>query len=795
MPDLGKRITFVELLDECHRIEVPQLQRDYAQGRETAKEVRDGFLDALHGALVRPRDDAALPLNLDFVYGSMEDNNGKFFLPLDGQQRLTTLFLLHWYLAWRDDDLSTFQRIIWNGRHSRFSYAVRPSSAEFFDELAQYVPDCPPGQLPSVRKLLENQHWFYLHWRLDPTIQSVLTMLDAIHRRFREHDGLFSRLLYAESPAITFQLLPLEHFGLSDDLYIKMNARGKPLTAFETFKARFEQHLEELYPVEQRHIGDARLSVHEFFSRRMDTLWTDFFWSYRTSTTTVFDQAAMNLFWIVAWVSTDPDNPAPRVSVARYRQTVGSYSEFHDLGLLTRPFANNLICLLEAWSAGGGRLQPQLPDARYFDESAFFARVSTSPTSVQYSELVLFAAFVSYLSSNEGAVDAADLQAWMRIVFNLVQNSDIERPDEYERCLSGLRKLLPHSRRVLQYVATMDPMPLGFSREQVQEESLKAKLLLAHADWEERIHVAEAHGYFRGQIGFLFDFAGVGAQAEEQPIEEWSLEVHGQLQSRFDEYFDKAKVTFNEGGLAPLPGEPYQWQRSLLAIGNYLVRIGRNYSFLTNPASGPDSWKRFLRGGTNASGRQHLKTLWDRLDLSADLESQLAATRDTSDLEPWRAAMVGHPQAMDYCGQHEIRWEEGAGEIYLLKRRQMNGAHAELFSYVLHVQLSTKECQGRLAPLKLEQYQSVTMTEAEPQVLLTLLSSSTAHFSIESADGQFQILVPRAELGDIPGAAEILMEGSGFTHRGEVLRRLAPRDEIHDTLFQLAARLAEVKTT
>lgn len=33
-------------------------------------------------------------INLDFIYGNLD---GDTFLPLDGQQRLTTLFLLHWY--------------------------------------------------------------------------------------------------------------------------------------------------------------------------------------------------------------------------------------------------------------------------------------------------------------------------------------------------------------------------------------------------------------------------------------------------------------------------------------------------------------------------------------------------------------------------------------------------------------------------------------------------------------------------------------------------------------------------
>src|SRR5690606_9564180 len=139
-------------------------------------------------------DEAAPPLNLDFVYGSMEENGGKHFLPLDGQQRLTTLFLLHWYLAWRDRASSEVQAHACDGRAARFSSAVRPTRAQFLDELAQYVPGDLPEKVASVRVVIENQPWFYLHWRLDPTVQSALTMLDAIHARFATSRDLFSRL-------------------------------------------------------------------------------------------------------------------------------------------------------------------------------------------------------------------------------------------------------------------------------------------------------------------------------------------------------------------------------------------------------------------------------------------------------------------------------------------------------------------------------------------------------------------------------------------------------------------------
>jgi uncharacterized protein with ParB-like and HNH nuclease domain len=93
----GKRLTFFQLIQEYH-IQIPIIQRDYAQGRITAHEIRDSFLDALLAYLEENKKHR----DLDFVYGNQSneaiDDETKF-IPLDGQQRLTTLFLLHWYLA------------------------------------------------------------------------------------------------------------------------------------------------------------------------------------------------------------------------------------------------------------------------------------------------------------------------------------------------------------------------------------------------------------------------------------------------------------------------------------------------------------------------------------------------------------------------------------------------------------------------------------------------------------------------------------------------------------------------
>ena len=71
------------------KIIIPIIQRDYAQGRldPDINRVRERFLSSLYDAIVET------PITLDFVYGDIDEEG--VMTPLDGQQRLTTLFLLH----------------------------------------------------------------------------------------------------------------------------------------------------------------------------------------------------------------------------------------------------------------------------------------------------------------------------------------------------------------------------------------------------------------------------------------------------------------------------------------------------------------------------------------------------------------------------------------------------------------------------------------------------------------------------------------------------------------------------
>ena len=93
--NIGKLTTFRQLLDEEKSIIIPKVQRDYAYGRQEMKvqDILDGMLTNIIEAA---RDDSSNIL--DFVYGGSyvyKNDKKAGLIPLDGQQRLTTLFLLH----------------------------------------------------------------------------------------------------------------------------------------------------------------------------------------------------------------------------------------------------------------------------------------------------------------------------------------------------------------------------------------------------------------------------------------------------------------------------------------------------------------------------------------------------------------------------------------------------------------------------------------------------------------------------------------------------------------------------
>lgn len=284
-----EEVSFKQFLTD-YRVVIPMVQRDYAQGRETdyVNRVRNRFLEAIKKCVTQDGD-KIVKMKLDFVYGEKEQVWSKsapgkldciIVTPLDGQQRLTTLYLLHWYASRSANIEKEDYAFLKN-----FTYDIRPSSRNFCVKLIDYVPE----QTKRISTQIIDQNWFQGEWLNDPTIISMLVMLDSVKEKFSEVKYLWN-ILTGNEHRIIFYFLPLAENGLSDELYIKMNSRGKKLTTFEHFKAEYE----ELY---ERDSEEAMTINHKF-----DVEWADTLFDYRDCTDNTVDKEWMRYFFYISHI-------------------------------------------------------------------------------------------------------------------------------------------------------------------------------------------------------------------------------------------------------------------------------------------------------------------------------------------------------------------------------------------------------------------------------------------------------------------------------------------------------------
>ena len=459
-----------EGLPTVERVKIPLIQRDYAQGRsdDAVKLIRTSFLDALH---VAGTGGDRLPL--DFVYGEVTDGT---FEPLDGQQRLTTLFLLHWYVASRTGHLDAQA---W----TQFSYATRPSAALFCKRLTQHrLPD--DVHTPSA--WIRNQPWCLYLWRLDPTIQAMLVTLDAINERFaaEDLDAVWSRLTDPGEPAIYFHLLPINDMGSAEDLYIKMNSRGKALTAFENFKALLEKAIE----------GSPRAGE---FAERVDGVWADVMWRIR-DTNNLFDAQYLNyLRYIVDLCEWRHGQAGPIGGslIARAERAFASGQPTDDGNLAF------LFDALDAWHD--------------LDTNDYFADLFATVAAVvgdQQAKVVLFGNTALDINLFRACCYSSSFGAQRSLLLYAVLLQRIDKTPDFPRRLRVLRNLIEASTneiradRMPELIADVARIVVdgnlaevgSFNTNQRDDEIAKGIFLTAHPDLEEVLFRLEDHPHLRG---------------------------------------------------------------------------------------------------------------------------------------------------------------------------------------------------------------------------------------------------------------------------------------------------------
>lgn len=509
-----------------YKIQVPYYQRDYAQGRidnGRIDNIRKVFVEELYGAIKGPRI-----CHLGLVFGSYNENE-KVFIAVDGQQRLTTVFLLHWYAAWRENKLNDYEEKLLH-----FSWDTRSYSSQFVELLFKIQPS------NNVIDAIKTNSNYFSVWENDPTVKGMLTMLEEIEEQYPNNMVLCSQL-FSNDCNIKYDILKLEKDS-DGKTYLKMNSRGRSLTTFELFKSKF---LDKYKPD---------------FGHKFDNEWLSFMIKISATSDSQFS---------------DPDIPFMNfINEYTYLQLklksgsniANDYKEFTDAkvkGELTdvpfisfdkynRAFDGDCLVSFEKsldWICHNYDIIKQIDDEVRFSGSRFFIDAIIKENNPNFSHRAkLFAAFKYAELTNYSEVNPELYKKWTRVFRNLVANTDVDGSN-----IGGICKAINKidNSNIYCYLSNGGELT-AFTKNQVAEEIAKAKQILdedgnlrkykgsckkedgsEYNTWEEIIIDAEKFAFFKGAIAFLFN------DANGQPTA-WNL---------FNRKLERAKQIFDENGV------------------------------------------------------------------------------------------------------------------------------------------------------------------------------------------------------------------------------------------------------
>lgn len=485
-------MNFPELLnnDKYSRIIIPRLQRDYAQGREDTKatEIRETLLEDIF------TNDST---SLNIIFGECDGND---YIIVDGQQRLTTLFLLYLYR-------SKMHGINLYGLN-KFSYETRHSTIDFLKVLIENEWDPEIKQRGvKIAKWIKQQGWYVWPWQHDPTVCGMLTMLDAIQEK-EKHYRKFPNL-----DKIDFDFLDMGELGLNETLYLKMNSRGKYLNAFEKIKSGLDAALSKAtIGLDKALIDNDMLTTFEDWWRwRMDRDWNNWFWDKANPySQDNYFLCFIQYFTIAFYISNTKIETNSRSEYIRddilnnlnvnavdisWKKIKEAIEKVHDQDsdIIEPAFFNGLANLLKrATRRSGEYIAP-------WGEKFCINRLDANKIPD-----IKLTAFLWALSSFGGdSFNTEEFKQWVRFTFNMICNT----VDSFDSLVRFIKRCTNHyalhSMNLLEWLCG-SPLEVNDNSEQWAEECEKAHYFINSSDKEieikEAILDAEKHNLLRGRI-------------------------------------------------------------------------------------------------------------------------------------------------------------------------------------------------------------------------------------------------------------------------------------------------------
>lgn len=477
-----------------YRVVIPGIQRHYVQGANNpkAESVRKQFIKEIFTAIEKKQNE----FNLHFIYGPINTNGEDSFVPVDGQQRLTTLWLIARYAAEKAEpsDRKDLLSLL-----SRFTYEDRINAKRFCQALTCEDSRWDITQDPNPDILC--QDWFVDYWKEDETVASMIRMLSTIYEEWNKHQDSITAedILEAIASKIRFNL-KIDAFG--DDIYMKMNARGLQLTQWENFKGKFSEDLCE--------------DKKEWWVKEMEELSNRFF-TCSDEQHELPDNAFFALYArIMAYEAkkTGVDCGNGIKELAAYTHNTWSqielpfvpYSDFSGITNNESIASTVAATCVKMIKTVLDRYQEIVP---YFGDRTIF---ETFFHPKNKNDLDFTLCCYEYFKKFDN-IETKDFLKALRLMWNILENVQDNRVELVKKIIDLEDKTL-YSRQIKKIIGSNAP-------EQAEEEAEKAiqmhyndksmpndwneEKLGSWSNWNDAIEKAEEYAFFHGSIRFLYE--------------------------------------------------------------------------------------------------------------------------------------------------------------------------------------------------------------------------------------------------------------------------------------------------
>lgn len=286
----GKEYSLADLFGSDTKIIIPDLQRDYCWGNyavtdrksSKTKELVSDFVKNIV-ELFEEKSDSSLTMGL--IYGYEQPHN--HIQICDGQQRLTTLFLILGYINIKCsgvyDDYIISKQERKDDYEPHLQYAIRESTLYFLSDLSRNVFIERNTEVTDIK--LSN--WYFAEYDNDASIQSMIAALQIIDNVFNSLEfNCFLELGKFVLNNLRVLYYDMENRSRGEETYVIINTTGEPLSPTENIKPIL--------------LGNSKLTKEQV--QLYSDQWEDreeWFWNHRGTDTT--SDNGMQVFFMWYW--------------------------------------------------------------------------------------------------------------------------------------------------------------------------------------------------------------------------------------------------------------------------------------------------------------------------------------------------------------------------------------------------------------------------------------------------------------------------------------------------------------